>query len=89
LSVEGGKKFQFLDWGLAILKMESLEKKRKSSFSELTTGPQVLKVGRSEPAATSAPVQDETIQPVLGTNPNAYKQGIFIFVFPCPRFFLP
>jgi hypothetical protein len=68
--------------------MDSLQKKRKSSFSELT-GPQVLKVGRSEPGATSAPVQDEAIQAVLGMNPNTSKQGIFIFLFPCPGFFLP
>jgi hypothetical protein len=73
---------------LQVLKKDSLEKKRKSSFSELT-GPQALKVGRSELAATSAPVQDEAIQAVLGMNPNTSKQAIFIFLFPCPGFFYP
>jgi len=65
LSVEGERNFRFWTGVWQVLKMDSLEKKRKSSFSELT-GAQVLKVGRSEPAATSAPFQDEAIQAVLG-----------------------
>ncbi len=53
------------------------------------SGYQVLGLGWSEPAATSAPVQDEAIQAVLGMNLNTSKQGIFIFLFPCPGFFQP
>jgi hypothetical protein len=36
----------------------------------------------SEPAATSAPVQDEAIQPVLGMNQKH-------ILFPCPWIFQP
>jgi hypothetical protein len=68
--------------------MDSLQKKRKSSFSELR-GPQVLKVGRSEPGATSAPVQDEAIQAVLGMNPNTSSRAFLFSSSLAQGFFYP
>jgi hypothetical protein len=90
LSVKGGKKFQFLDWGLASPK-NGLTRKEKVHFQNLQAHKSLkwAAVSRSELAATSAPVQDEAIPAILGMNPNTSKQGIFIFLFPCPGFFLP
>jgi len=46
-----------------------------------------LQYGWSEPAATSAPVQDEAVQAVFGDEPKHIQVGHFYFPFPLPRVF--
>jgi hypothetical protein len=41
--------------------------------------------GWNEPAATSAPVQDEAVEAILGMSPNISKYNIFYFPLPLPR----
>jgi len=52
----------------------------------LRVGPQVLGLGWSEPAAANAPVEDESVQPVLRMNILPARRDFFFHLLSAPKF---